>query len=87
MNQTFYQILGVDPTADIGQLNSAYKRASIYYYQIARGTKAADECFRRVVEAYSVLFDPETRSAYDASLQQDSRVEDRNKPTVPLVEV
>jgi molecular chaperone DnaJ len=70
MGQTFYEVLGVDPTADVGQLNSAYKRASIYYYQIARGTKAAEEWFRRVVEAYSVLFDPERRQVYDATLQE-----------------
>jgi curved DNA-binding protein len=68
MSESYYQVLGVEPTADRRQLDAAYKRAAIHFYQCELGSKAAEPRFQLVTEAYAVLLDSELRRAYDASL-------------------
>jgi curved DNA-binding protein len=72
MSHSYYQVLGVEPTADRRQLDAAYKRAAIHFYHCELGSKAAETRFRLVTEAYAALLDPELRRAYDAALKSDS---------------
>lgn len=67
--QNYYEILGVDQTADAATIRAAYKRmAMIYHPDRNAGDKRAEEIFKTVNEAYHTLSDPLKKSRYDARL-------------------
>lgn len=63
----YYEVLGVDRTADDGKLKSAYRKLAKKYHPDANpGDKEAEQKFKEVGEAYAILSDPEKRKLYDA---------------------
>ena len=61
-----YIVLGVERTASAGDVKRAYRRlARRYHPDINPGDREAEAFFRRVVEAYDTLIDPERRQEYD----------------------
>jgi len=61
-----YTVLGVSRDADTAAIRSAYhKLARELHPDVNPDDKVAEERFKRVSEAYSVLSDPEKRSAFD----------------------
>ena len=64
--QDFYELLGVDRSADSGTLKSAYRKLAMKYHPDRNpGDKSAEKKFKKVSEAYEVLSNPEKKSAYD----------------------
>jgi molecular chaperone DnaJ len=62
----YYEILGVERTADDSALKTAYRKLAMKYHPDRNpGDAAAEEKFKQAAEAYSVLSDPQKRSAYD----------------------
>ena len=62
----YYEVLGVARTADDNTLKSAYRKMAMRYHPDRNpGDKAAEEKFKELAEAYSVLSDPQKRAAYD----------------------
>ncbi len=62
----YYETLGVPRTATAEQIKKAYKKlARKYHPDLNPGNKAAEERFKRISEAYSILGDDEKRSKYD----------------------
>ncbi len=62
----FYAILGVPKTASAGEIKKAYRKLAQEYHPDANpGNTAAEERFKEVSHAYSVLSDKETRQQYD----------------------
>ncbi|HEY7173067.1 MAG TPA: molecular chaperone DnaJ [Vicinamibacterales bacterium] len=62
----YYAVLGVEKTANDGELKSAYRKLAMKYHPDRNpGDKAAEEQFKEAAEAYAVLCDPEKRSLYD----------------------
>ena len=62
----YYEVLNVERTADEAALKSAYRKAALKYHPDRNpGDKAAEEKFKELAEAYSVLSDPQRRAAYD----------------------
>lgn len=62
----FYQILGVAKTADDDVIKKAYRKlASQFHPDKNPGNKAAEEKFKEISEAFSVLSDKEKRRSYD----------------------
>jgi len=62
----YYGVLGVAPDADEAQLKRAYRNlARAYHPDRNPGDKAAEERFKEVSEAYTVLSDPDKRAHYD----------------------
>ena len=64
--QDFYEVLGVARTATAEEIKKAYKNlARKYHPDLNPGNKAAEEKFKLVSEANSVLSDEKKRAAYD----------------------
>ena len=61
-----YEILGINKNASEEEIKKAYRQKAKQYHPDANpGDKAAEEKFKEVNEAYSILSDPEKKSNYD----------------------
>jgi len=62
----FYQVLGVERTANQGQIKSAYRRLAMKHHPDKNpGNEEAAEKFKEVSTAYAVLSDPNKKRQYD----------------------
>ena len=62
----FYEVLGVERTADEREIKKAYKRLAMKYHPDRnRDNPESVEQFKEVKEAYEILTDPQKRAAYD----------------------
>lgn len=62
----YYEVLGIDKNADDATIKSAYRKlAKKYHPDMNPGDKKAEEMFKEVNEAYSVLSDPDKKAKYD----------------------
>ena len=63
----YYQILGVDQTADAKQLKNAFRELAFQFHPDRNtGDPKAAEKMKQINEAYAVLSDPQKRKAYDS---------------------
>ncbi|MDO4785531.1 MAG: molecular chaperone DnaJ [Fretibacterium sp.] len=64
--EDLYQILGVARDASPAEIKKAYRQLARQYHPDANpGDKEAEERFKKINAAYSVLSDPEKRARYD----------------------
>jgi molecular chaperone DnaJ len=62
----YYEILGVNRTADDAALKAAYREVAKKYHPDRNpGNAEAEEKFKAAAEAYSILSDPQKRASYD----------------------
>ena len=62
----YYEILGVDRTADMEEVKKAYRKLALKFHPDRNpNDKAAEEKFKELGEAYEALIDPQSRAAYD----------------------
>lgn len=62
----YYEVLGVSRDADEETIKKAYKKlAKQYHPDLNPDSKTAEEKFKEINEAYSVLSDPNERARYD----------------------
>jgi len=61
----YYEILGIDKKASIGDIKSSYRRLAMQYHPDKNKAPDADEKFKEISEAYAVLSDQNKRQQYD----------------------
>ena len=62
----FYEVLGVDRNADQDEIQRAYRKLVRANHPDVNKDPGAEDRFKEISEAYSVLSDPGTRRRYDA---------------------
>ncbi len=62
----FYSVLGVAKTASRGEIKKAYKKLALDHHPDRNRSPDAEERFKEISNAYSVLSDPGKRALYDA---------------------
>ena len=62
----YYEVLGLKKGASEDEIKKAFRKMAMKYHPDKNpGDKTAEEKFKEVNEAYSVLSDPEKKSKYD----------------------
>ena len=65
MARDYYEVLGVPPHASTEEIQQAYRKLARQYHPDVNSDPAAEDRFKEINEAYTVLSDPETRRRYD----------------------
>uniref|UniRef100_UPI000A722D63 DnaJ domain-containing protein n=1 Tax=Streptomyces lushanensis TaxID=1434255 RepID=UPI000A722D63 len=65
MARDYYEVLGVPRTAGDEEIQRAYRKLARRHHPDINKDPEAEERFKEVNEAYSVLADPDTRARYD----------------------
>lgn len=61
----YYETLNIPKIATEEEIKKAYKKMALKYHPDRNKEKGAEEIFKQVNEAYSILSDPEKRKVYD----------------------
>jgi len=65
MVETYYDRLGVDPTASQSEIKSAWRQCTKKYHPDQSDHPNAEQKFKKIKEAYEVLSDKSERARYD----------------------
>ncbi|MFF3505624.1 DnaJ C-terminal domain-containing protein [Streptomyces sp. NPDC003247] len=65
MARDFYEVLGVPRDADKDEIQRAYRKLARRYHPDVNKDPAAEERFKEINEAFSVLSEPDQRARYD----------------------
>ncbi|MEM1379936.1 MAG: molecular chaperone DnaJ [Pseudomonadota bacterium] len=66
MAQDYYDLLGVERSADAAAIKSAFRKLAMKYHPDRNpGDEAAEKKFKEIGEAYEVLSDEQKKAAYD----------------------
>ena len=65
MKEDYYKVLGVDKNASAEDIKKAYKKLALKYHPDRNKEPGAEEKFKEIGEAYSILSDDEKRKTYD----------------------
>jgi DnaJ-class molecular chaperone len=84
--RNFYDVLGVDADANDQQIKDAFHiLAKAFHPDLNAGDAQAERRFREIREAYSMLWDPRTRAAYDLGLVHQRRSSRRRVSTAAMM--
>jgi len=61
----YYDILNIKKDANQDEIKRGYKKQAIKFHPDKNHSKMAEECFKKVSEAYQCLSDPEKKEFYD----------------------
>jgi DnaJ-class molecular chaperone len=70
----YYEILGIQKGASDSEIKKAYRKLAMEFHPDKNpGNKEAEEKFKRIVDAYDILGDPERKKAYDSPKENPNR--------------
>ncbi|KAI7821861.1 hypothetical protein BC939DRAFT_198023 [Gamsiella multidivaricata] len=69
----FYKILGVNKNATDAEIKKAYRKVALQMHPDKNGAPGADEAFKIVSKAFTVLSDPQKRAIFDQHGPEDGR--------------
>ena len=73
MNQNHYKVLGVSRSATAEEIKKAYRKLSVEWHpDRAPGNTEYEAKFKSIRMAYEVLYNPNTRRAYDLGFDRDT---------------
>lgn len=68
--QTYYELLGVSPDAGLEEIKKGYRQQALRWHPDKnQGSKSAEERFKLIAAACSVLSDPTARARYDRAIE------------------
>jgi curved DNA-binding protein len=76
----YYEILGVEPSADAAEMKKAYRRLARKYHPDLNPDEDAEARFKEVAEAWEVLKDDSRRAEYDELRRYGGRREQQFEP-------
>ncbi|HSI73373.1 MAG TPA: DnaJ domain-containing protein [Fimbriimonas sp.] len=76
---SYYEVLGVGPTAEAETLRKAYRRLARKHHPDVSVDPRAHENMARINQAFEILIDPAKRNEYDALLAGTGHHEDKPK--------
>jgi molecular chaperone DnaJ len=65
VKRDYYEVLGVGRTATLDDIKKSYRRLARQYHPDVNKDHDAEERFKEIGEAYSVLSDPDKKAVYD----------------------
>ncbi|MFH1602036.1 MAG: J domain-containing protein [Candidatus Shapirobacteria bacterium] len=65
MKKDYYNVLGVDKKASLGEIKSAYRKLALKWHPDRNKTKEAEDKFKEINAAYEILSDSKKRETYD----------------------
>ena len=69
--KNYYEILGIATSAGRDEIRAVYRRLAFIYHPDRNSDPQSQLIFQEIIEAFSVLSDPEKRAEYDAILFSD----------------
>ncbi|KAG0013443.1 Eukaryotic translation initiation factor 2 subunit 3 [Entomortierella chlamydospora] len=69
----FYKVLGVSKDASDSDIKKAYRKLALQMHPDKNGAPGADEAFKIVSKAFTVLSDPQKRAIFDQHGPEDGR--------------
>ena len=69
--KNYYEILGIPTSAGRDEIRAVYRRLAFIYHPDRNSDPQSQLLFQEIIEAFSVLSDPEKRAEYDAILFDD----------------
>ena len=83
MDRDYYHVLGLSSSASQADIRHAYRRLAMRWHpdRNLEAANQAEEVFKSVQQAYSVLKNPVTRAAYDAERAQQTQAKDSHAST------
>lgn len=77
-----YEVLNLQPTASKDEIRKAYRTLARKYHPDANpNNKAAEEKFKQINDAYTILSDEVKKADYDRSQRQQSQATSSTKTT------
>ncbi len=74
----YYEVLGIDKTADPATIKKAYRTLAKKYHPDISKEPNAEQKFKEIAESYDILSNPEKRSMYDRNgFYSDGQFNDR----------
>ena len=70
-DRDFYDVLGVARTASDDHIKEAFRKLALEYHPDRNRSPEAEERFKDISEAYSVLSDPDKRALYNAVASEE----------------
>ncbi|MCX8058855.1 MAG: DnaJ domain-containing protein [Spirochaetes bacterium] len=71
-SQNFYSILNVRPDSSMSEIKKQYRKLVLKYHPDLNKSPEAEEMFKKINKAFSILSNPKTRLKYDTMIEEEN---------------